>query len=237
VTEHSSTVPARPAPLGGSSGHPGGVPAAGSTRATAFVALTFAALVTVLQVVGAALAWPAMEALQDARDAGLSARDSELTAYDVIALPQLVVVVGAWVSTSIWLSRSRELALRRRRFHHARSPIWVWLGWVVPIVNLWFPYQVVRDVGRATSPTMAAPPAAGWWWEAVLVSMALERLAGSAATGDADAFIDSIGVISALSAVAMVIALVLWTRIVLAVLRDQATIVTAAGPGQDGQVA
>ncbi|NYK37261.1 DUF4328 domain-containing protein, partial [Salmonella enterica subsp. enterica serovar Typhimurium] len=33
-------------------------------------------------------------------------------------------------------------------FAHQRGPAWTWLGWIVPVVGLWFPYQVVRDIVR-----------------------------------------------------------------------------------------
>lgn len=45
---------------------------------------------------------------------------------------------------------------------------WVWFGWWVPIVAWWFPYQVVRDVWRASTPAHQRLPV-GWWWFSWLV--------------------------------------------------------------------
>jgi uncharacterized protein DUF4328 len=51
-------------------------------------------------------------------------------------------------------------------------------GWVCPIVNLWFPHQVVDDVYRSSDPDAPADlyrttglpsaPVVGWWWAAFL---------------------------------------------------------------------
>jgi hypothetical protein len=192
------------------------------TRPLAMVALGAAALVTVLDLVGAALSWPAMDALQRARDAGLSAWDSEATAYDLLGLPQGLAIVGAWVATAVWLGRARSAAEGVRRFRHARSPIWPWLGWVVPVVSLWFPYQVVRDVGKAASPSLAPPPGLAWWWASWLAWTTLSQAAGRVSVGRAGTgeLIDAFGVLNTLAAVLSVLALALWVRIVLRVVAD-----------------
>ena len=39
-----------------------------------------------------------------------------------------------------------------RGSEHARRSGWAWGGWVTPVVALWFPFQVVRDVRQAVSP-------------------------------------------------------------------------------------
>ena len=36
-----------------------------------------------------------------------------------------------------------------------RSAVWAWLGWLVPIVSLWFPKQIVDDSWRITSSSAA----------------------------------------------------------------------------------
>jgi hypothetical protein len=54
--------------------------------------------------------------------------------------------------------------------HIRRSPAWAWLGWVVPIVSLFFPKQMVDDCWQITSRAIpgAGPrsrylPTALWW--------------------------------------------------------------------------
>ncbi len=61
------------------------------------------------------------------------------------------VQLAAAVVTCLWLWQSRVLAEAVSPGRgHARSRVWVWLGWIVPVVAFWFPYQVVRDVRAAT---------------------------------------------------------------------------------------
>jgi hypothetical protein len=87
--------------------------------------------------------------------------------------------VGAALTTITWLGRSRTLADDvAPRWRHARAPHWSWLGWFVPVVAFWFPYQVVRDVARATGSAARHPVApSGFvlasWWASWLVSGAL----------------------------------------------------------------
>jgi Domain of unknown function (DUF4328) len=71
---------------------------------------------------------------------------------------------------------------------HRRAGVWTWLGWCVPVVSFWFPYQVLADILRASDPDQApqesntsrATPAWlwGWWlpWVAwILLSNAAAR--------------------------------------------------------------
>ncbi len=83
---------------------------------------------------------------------------------------QLLLIAA--VLTIIWLNlvRRNTEALSPKAFHE-RSAVWVTLGWVVPIVNLWFPFQVVRDIqhGLHPNPSVRRAPAvaghlAGYWW-------------------------------------------------------------------------
>ncbi|WP_380168865.1 DUF4328 domain-containing protein [Jannaschia sp. R86511] len=97
-----------------------------------------------------------------------------------------------------------------------RGVVWAWLGWVVPVVSLWFPYQVVSDAGRASTPR---PLGYGGWWAAFLVSLLLQNAAGQVLGGPAGLvdpeLVRSLPTIEAVGAVALAVAFVLWVRIVL----------------------
>jgi hypothetical protein len=74
-----------------------------------------------------------------------------------------------WIVSSLWLSRARENAVLIAPDRVRRSAVWVWLGWLVPIVSWWFPKQIVDDSWRITS-SSAAVGARGryrdtclWW--------------------------------------------------------------------------
>ena len=57
---------------------------------------------------------------------------------------------AAWTSTAWWLIDLRRVADWAAPGHpHRRSSWWALAAWVVPVVNLWFPYQLVADCSRA----------------------------------------------------------------------------------------
>ncbi|MEU1706217.1 DUF4328 domain-containing protein [Streptomyces sp. NPDC005706] len=70
-----------------------------------------------------------------------------------------------------WLRRVRDNA----RVLSGRAPkyagIWVYLGWIVPVVNLWFPRGIVADAFRATAPERKLPVSVNVWWVLLLIGM------------------------------------------------------------------
>lgn len=51
----------------------------------------------------------------------------------------------------VWFYRARKNA-DGRGWHQRRSPGWAIGGWFVPVVALWFPYQIMADVWQAGLP-------------------------------------------------------------------------------------
>jgi hypothetical protein len=58
----------------------------------------------------------------------------------------------------IWLHRAATFA-RRARLPARRATVWAWLGFIIPVVNFWFPYQVATD---AMPPGDPARRLVGW---------------------------------------------------------------------------
>jgi SNF family Na+-dependent transporter len=74
----------------------------------------------------------------------------------------------------IWLWRARKNAEAMCDATHRRTRGWVVWSWIVPVVSLWFPYQIVQDVHRASRPdtphdlyelgtVRRSGLIAGWW--------------------------------------------------------------------------
>ena len=52
----------------------------------------------------------------------------------------------------------------------------MWLGWWVPLVNLWFLFQVLRDVRESSSPVHPPRALVGPWWAAFLALVVLDQV-------------------------------------------------------------
>lgn len=183
---------------------------------------------TLLEIVEAAAAWPSGARLQEAAENGVAAWEV-VTPYDVVGFPWMAVVLAAWILTSLWLSRARQNAIALcPTWEHKRSAVWAWLGWWVPVVSLWFPFQVVSDVRGAGAGPDARPGARsgtvlGWWWALWLVYMASSRIAPRIAAGtdpDPD-LVALLGPVETFNAVVAVAAVALWLRLVKEIDRDQ----------------
>lgn len=91
-------------------------------------------------------------------DAPPSLRNSAGTALILDACQIGLLVAG--VMFLIWFRRAANIA-QRLGLPAKRSPVWAVLGFMVPIVSFWYPYQVARDLTPAGHP---ARTTAKLWW-------------------------------------------------------------------------
>ncbi|MFJ9815820.1 DUF4328 domain-containing protein [Streptomyces sp. NPDC101151] len=70
-----------------------------------------------------------------------------------------------------WLGRMRDNARALSGQAPKYAGIWVFLGWIVPVVNLWFPRGIVVDAFRTTAPGRKLPVSVNVWWGLWLVGM------------------------------------------------------------------
>lgn len=82
----------------------------------------------------------------------------------------LTLRCAAGVVFLVWLWRARHNAEQLSPAPHRRSRGWVIGSWVCPVVNLWFPYQIVTDVWKASRPDdraligLSGRRLLRWWW-------------------------------------------------------------------------
>jgi hypothetical protein len=219
--EHTPAPPTyAPPPYGSPSGTPLRIP-----RDLAVVAIVVASTLAVVQLARLATAWPAAETYREAAQRGDSSWDV-FTAYDAIGVLQLPVLLACYVVTCLWLHRCRTNVGRwAPEVHQARSPIWAWLGWWVPIVSFWFPFQLVRDVQLSRTPVRL-----GLWWTGWLVYLLSTRVADrmTGSTGPVSPEVaDALPVVEVIATVALLVALVRWIPIVRRVTADQELLVAS----------
>jgi len=153
-----------------------------------------------------------------------------------------VVFLLAWFAASLWLFQVHATAAAIAPGRMRRSAVWTSMGWVVPVVSLWFPKQIVDDSARVSAAALAArgrrlrPVPTGAWWIAWLVYLALANRAGllqdAAGVGAAGGRRSIHPELEILVAVAGTVALVLWLRVLRDVTRaNDALVGTAGRPG------
>jgi uncharacterized protein DUF4328 len=181
------------------------------------LAFSTASLATLFNVVNATVVGRAVRHV-DTVDTDF---DWSVIVYGIGSVLAFIALLGGGITGSLWLFRARKNAeLFNPRAEFVRSPGWAWGGWICPIVQLWFPFQVVRDTHRAVAHYFSST-LIGWWWALFLIMTVGGRIA-DAAEQDATAA-DAAGVQSAaiFFALVMVGALVLWGLVLLRITREQ----------------
>lgn len=192
-----------------------------SVRGLGLAATAIAIVYGAFEVLEAALSWSAQNRILDASDAGESL--DFLTPYDVVAVLWLPLLAVSYVITCLWLFQSRKnVEILRPHAPQARKKGWVWGGWLVPFVSLWFPFQIVRDILIDPARPSRGEKLVGWWWTSFLLGNIVERIGLRAISGSSDINAYSgLGPVETINAMLVLVALVLWLRIIRTISQDQ----------------
>lgn len=171
-----------------------------SPRQVDFPGVVASVFIVLTAMAGVAVAWAAGNVHGVVRgyydDAAVT--DADLDSADgLMSLAGIVytgVAIGAAIAFIVWLWRARQNAERISDGQHTRARGWAIGAWFVPIVNLWFPYQVVRDVWRASNPEtretggeLSHVRRSGLlplWWLAWLVALMASQISRRLSLGD-----------------------------------------------------
>lgn len=132
------------------------------------VALGSAVLLTACLVASAVVATLQQGELKAALGTDLAPTGAEVLMGRLV-LGAFASSVLALLSTAWWLLAIRDIAAWHAPEHRQRrSAAWPALGWIMPIVQYWFPYQMVADASRAVGSKVTN----FWpWWISWLVLM------------------------------------------------------------------
>jgi hypothetical protein len=134
------------------------------------VASVFIALSSAL---GIGIAWADWNAYLVNRDlTGDPATASDIAS--AVALAQAGALILAVTAFIIWLYRARTNAEILSDAPHRRTVRWVGWSWFTPIVNFWFPFQVVSDIWKASKPDRRGSRVLGLWWTCWVISLLAE---------------------------------------------------------------
>ncbi|WP_169950476.1 DUF4328 domain-containing protein [Microbispora sp. H11081] len=124
--------------------------------------------------------------LTDTNSVPISDLETNDVLYAASGLVETVVYVATAVAFLVWLFRARANAEVLCPWPQRRATPWLIFGWVVPIVNFWFPKQIVDDIWTSSKPgaveesgSLATARRSGlvWaWWLAWVVMTLVTRL-------------------------------------------------------------
>lgn len=181
-------------------------------RGHAIAAIVTALLVGAAEVAVAIAAWPSGAAYgRGWQNEG----NADVTASWDYAYPFLIpTLLAAYVAGALWLWQARyNVDAMPPAVRQVRSRGWVWGAWVTPVVNLWFPYQVVRDAVRSTVPAFSRA-SIGLWWGFWLSWLLTEPWVSALVFQEAPSSTHLLGVVETLDAAACIGALVLWVLMI-----------------------
>ncbi|MGW4443585.1 DUF4328 domain-containing protein [Streptomyces sp. NPDC004376] len=81
-----------------------------------------------------------------------------------------MVICAVFFISWMWRVRDNSVALSRERPKYAG--FWVYLGWVLPVANLWIPRGVIADAYRKSVPGRKLPAVVTAWWVLWVFGMA-----------------------------------------------------------------
>ena len=176
-------------------------------------AILLSVLLGVALVVNAGFAPNQHQILVDALNGERISTQTGSSGNQLLSSLALLVEIVVWVMACLWLTRVRRNAMVLRPHRPRRSDVWIWLGWVIPVVQLWFPKQILDDALGATAQATGMPRIrTGWWWTAWVLSWLLGvALAVTTVLPPNDGVHATL---VALYAVVMAVAGLLWIRIV-----------------------
>lgn len=207
-----------------------GRPPASAPSELAVASILVASGLALVQVAATVLAFPASTAIKESTSSDVF-NELEVVLYGLTSLVLIPACIAAYVVTCLWLGKCRKNAeLFAPDYKQERDSVWVWLSWWVPIVSLWFPFQVVRDVRRASVQLRADSAALVLWWLCWLVWIIGSRIAGAVLPDDpnapgAEGAAEGLPIIESINCLAILVGLVLWVRIIREVTRAQTTLV------------
>jgi hypothetical protein len=90
----------------------------------------------------------------------------------------------AAVAMIVWLWRAHANAEAIDGASPVWSRKWVILGWVVPVINLWVPRQIVADIWRTSTQSTGTGLVNAWWalWLVFYVASQLVERMGASTT-------------------------------------------------------
>ena len=87
--------------------------------------------------------------------------------YNLLNLPFSTLSLLGFVAIIIWSYKAATVA-SNLHYPARRGTVWAVIGWIVPVVNFWFPYQAIRDCLAPDNPERRTVKQ---WWTYYIVGL------------------------------------------------------------------
>lgn len=88
---------------------------------------------------------PGAQSYRDQLDSGFEAA-TILTTYDALASLVPIAMIAAWIFATQWLNHLYQVATQTNPAAMRLKRPWIFWGWIVPVVSLWFPKLLIEDL-------------------------------------------------------------------------------------------
>ena len=109
---------------------------------------------------------PSAQSYRDQLASGTAA-DQIVTAYDAMTVIIPITMISSWVITSLWLKKLLIAATATNPTAMRLKRPWVFWSWIVPVVSLWFPKNIIEDLlkaeGSDESKSLIGKDTLTWW--------------------------------------------------------------------------
>lgn len=159
---------------------------------------------------------PSAQSYRDQLAAGTEANQIN-TAYDAMTVIIPITMIGSWFITSRWLKQLHVKATEENPTAIRLKLPWVFWSWIVPVVSLWFPKNLIEDLlkadGSDEAKSLIGKDTLTWWltW----VGFALVNNIGIVSAFDApDSYVPIRPELEIAGACLLTGAYLIWIRIV-----------------------
>ena len=96
-----------------------------------------------------------------------TAADQIVTAYDAMTVIIPITMISSWIITSLWLKKLHIAAIAANPTAIRLKRPWVFWSWIVPVVSLWFPKNLIEDLlnseGSDEAKSLIGKDTLTWW--------------------------------------------------------------------------
>ena len=109
---------------------------------------------------------PSAQSYRDQLASG-TAGDQIVTAFDAMTVIIPITMISSWVITSLWLKQLHICATDVDPAAIRLKRPWVFWSWIVPVVSLWFPKNLIEDLLKANgsdeAKSLVGKDTLTWW--------------------------------------------------------------------------